>query len=60
MDLRPVVMLRVKNIRAGDRDMLTDIRHRNLVRVVLTGGDRVWLSNWANTDYLNDKIAVLV
>ena len=60
MNLRPVIVVRVKNVRARNSDSLTDIRYRNIVRIVLTGRHGVSLSDRANTDNLDHQITVLV
>jgi len=46
MDLGPVVMLRVQNVRSCDGYVLVDAWYCYVVGVALTSGDRVLLSYW--------------
>ncbi len=53
-------MVSVKNVRAGDCNMLAHIWYGNVVRVVLAGGYRVCLGRRIYTDYLDHEVAVLI
>ena len=53
MDLGPVMVVRVQDVRSGDRDVVVDARYCDVVCVALAGRYRVGLGYWQCADYLD-------